>query len=63
MIEERAMQEIHEIRRAIALERQGMSSAEYNALVRKNSEEAARKSGYRYVPVEGKPGYLRLVRI
>ena len=62
MNEPRAMREIHEIREKIYEERKGMTPAEYNAEVEKNTDALLKKHGYKLVPVEGKPGVCRLVR-
>ena len=63
MDEPRAMREIHEIREKIYEERKGMTPAEYNAEVAKNTEALLKKAGYQLVPVEGKPGISRMVRV
>ena len=63
MDEPRAMREIHEIREKIYEERKGMTSAEYNAEVEKSTNALLKESGYKLVPVEGKPGVSRMVRV
>ena len=62
MNEPRAMREIHEIRERIYEERKGMTPEEYNAMVKKNTDALLKESGYKLVPVEGKPGISRMVR-
>ena len=62
MNEPKAMREIHKIREKIYEQRKGMTPTEYNAEVGKNTEALLEKSGYKLVPVEGKPGISRMVR-
>jgi len=56
------MREIHEIREKIYEERKGMSPAEYNAEVEKNTDALLKEFGCKLVPVEGKPGIMRMIR-
>jgi hypothetical protein len=62
MDEPRSMREIHEIRERIYEERKHMTIEEYNAEVERNTDELLRESGYKLVPVDGKPGIYRMVR-
>ena len=62
MNEPRAMREIHEIRERIYEECKGMTHEEYNAEVRKNTDALLEERGYKFVPVDGKPGIYRMVR-
>ena len=66
MSEPRAMREIHAIREQIYEETKDMSPQEYAEYSRRNSEEldlCLLELGYKFVPVEGEPGVMRLVRI
>ena len=63
MTEPKAMREIHEIREKIYEETKHMTAAEFNARVGENVDNLLKESGYKLVPVEGKPGISRMVRV
>lgn len=62
MNEPKAMREIHEIREKIYEETKNMTPAEFNARVQKNVDALLKETGYKLVPVEGKPGVSLMVR-
>jgi hypothetical protein len=65
MDEPAAMQEIHKIRERIYEETKNMSPdeyAEYSARKSKESEQSMRRLGFKLVPIEGKPGQMRVIR-
>jgi hypothetical protein len=57
------MREVHEWREAIFEETKHMTTAEHTAWAREQSEKCVREAGYKFVPIEGKPGIMRLVKI
>ena len=63
MDEPRAMREIHEIREKIYEETKHMTPEEFNAQVRKDTDALLKRTGYKLVPVEGKPGVSRMVQL
>jgi hypothetical protein len=63
MTEPKAMREIHEIRDRIYEETKNMTPAEFNAFVRKNSDDLLKETGYKLVSIDGKPGHRRMVRV
>ena len=63
MTEPKAMREIHEIRERIYEETRNMTPAEFNAFVRKNTDDLLKETGYKFVSIDGKPGHRRMVRV
>ena len=65
MNEPKAMREVHAIREKMSREINGMTveeQAAYWERKSKNTEAYMLKLGYKYVPVEGKPGVMRMER-
>jgi hypothetical protein len=63
MTEPKAMREIHEIREKIYEETRNMTPTEFNAFVRKNTDDLLKETGYKLVSIYGKPGHMRMARI